>query len=239
VDHLGPGYRTIAYDRRGFGDTTFEAEPHADTDDAVAVLAAEAVASAVVIAASNGGKIALDLALAHPERVEALVLIASAVRGAPEEDPADFSDRVRRLYSTYEAAEEAADPDELNRVEAHAWLDGWAAEEGRVQGSARELFLEMNGRALRSADTGPARELPPLWDRLGEVSVPTLVLCGDLDVLCLPTSEHLATQLPHATYEVLEATGHLPHLEGHPRCLDAITDFLGSLPQRDGPNGSA
>ena len=110
VDHLGGAFRTIAYDRRGFGETTYEAEPHREMDDALAVLDAEGIASAVVVGASNGGQRAIALTLAHPERVRALVLIGAGVSGAPEEDPASFDEGVQRLYAAYEAAEEGDDP---------------------------------------------------------------------------------------------------------------------------------
>jgi pimeloyl-ACP methyl ester carboxylesterase len=219
---IGDDVRTIAYDRRGFGETTYEPETHREMDDALRVLDAAAVGSAIVVGASDGGRRAVDLALAHPERVQALVLIAAGVSGAPEEDPTTFPAPIQRLYAAYEAAEAGDDLAELNRVEAHAWLDGWAAEEGRVTGPARDLFLEMNGIALHAADPGPEVDPEPAWDRLGDIAVPTLVLCGDLDVISTATSDHLADKIPGARYETVVGTGHLPHLEGHPRALAAI-----------------
>jgi len=229
IEHLGTGLRTIAYDRRGFGETTYEPEPYREMDDALAVLDAEDVESAVVIGASNGGQRAIAMALAHPERVGALVLIGAGVSGAPDEDPTTLAAPVQRLYAAYEAAEEGDDLDELNRVEAHAWLDGWAAEEGRVTGPIRELFLDMNGIAIRASDPGPEERLPPAWDNLGGIGAPTLVLCGDLDLLSIPLSEHLAAEIPGARYEELVGTGHLPHLEGHARTLDVIRTFLAEV----------
>lgn len=226
VDALGDGYRTIAYDRRGYGETTYEPEPHLEVDDALAVLDAEGVDSAIVIGASNGGQRAVDLVLAHPERVGSLVLIGASVRGAPEEDLTRFPASVQRLAAAYEAAEESEDLDALNRIEAHVWLDGWAADEGRVAGPVRDLFLDMNGVALHAQDPGPEEEPPPAWDRLGAIAGPTLVLCGDLDVLCTYLSEHLAAEIPGARYEELVGTGHLPHLEGHPRTLEVIGQFV-------------
>jgi pimeloyl-ACP methyl ester carboxylesterase len=229
VEALGSGYRTIAYDRRGFGETAYEPEPHTEVGDALAVLDAEGVHDAIVIGASNGGRRAIDLVLTHPERVRGLVLIGAAVRGAPEEDPTTFDEPVQALYAAYEAAEEGDDLDELNRVEAHAWLDGWAAEEGRVSGAVRNLFLDMNGIAVRSPDPGPDEDLPSAWDRLDAIRVPTLVLCGELDVMSSYLSHHLAAEIPGARYEELHGTGHLPHLEGHPRTLEVITGFVAGV----------
>jgi len=222
-------HRLVAYDRRGFGATTYVAEPHSAVDDALAVLDAAGIERGTLIGASNGGKRAIDLALAHPERVGALVLIGSGVRGAPEQDPADFSPEVQALWAAYEAAEAGDDLDHLNRIEAHAWLDGWVAPEGRVTGPVRDLFLDMNGVALRSEDPGDEHPLPSAWDRLGEIAVRTLVLCGDLDVVSLPTCQHLAAEIPGARFEVLLGTAHLPHLEGHVRTLELIGDFLDSV----------
>ncbi len=232
VAHLDEGYRTIAYDRRGFGETSYEPEPHDPVADAVAVLDAAGVDRAVVIGASNGGRWSIELALAHPERVAALVLIGAGTRGGPEDDPTDHSPGVQALWHAYEAAEEGDDLDALNRIEAHAWLDGWAAPEGRVTGAVRDLFLAMNAVALASPDPGPEQERPPAWDLVGDITVPTLVLCGDLDEVCLPASEHFAATIPNARFEVLAGTGHLPHLESHPRCLAAIAEFLSEPPPR-------
>lgn len=229
IAHLGEGFRTIAYDRRGFGETTYEPEAHDPVADAIAVLDAEDVDRAVVIGASNGGRWGIELTLAHPERVAALVLIGAGTRGGPEDDPTDYSQDVQALWHEYEAAEESHDLNALNRVEAHAWLDGWAAPDGRVSGAARDLFLAMNAIALSSPDPGPERERPPAWDLVSRITVPTLVLCGDLDVVCLPASEHFAATIPGARFELLAGTGHLPHLEGHPRSLAAIAEFLATL----------
>jgi pimeloyl-ACP methyl ester carboxylesterase len=225
VAALAGRHRTVAYDQRGFGETIYEPEPHSAVGDAVAVLDATGVDRAMVVGASNGGRRAVDLALAYPDRVLALVLIGAGLRGGPEDDLDAFSEAVRALYAAYEAAEAGDDPDELNRVEAHAWLDGWSAPEGRVQGPVRDLFLDMNRIAMTAPSPGDDGSVPA-WDRLGAVAVPTLVLVGALDDLCRPTSEHLAREIPGATLEVLEGTGHLPHLEGHARCLEAIRAFL-------------
>jgi pimeloyl-ACP methyl ester carboxylesterase len=226
VAALGSSVATIAFDRRAYGETTYVPEPHSDVDDAIAVLDAAGAAEPVaVIGASMGGRLALDLALAHPERVGVLVLIGSAVRGEPATGfPGPTADE-QRLEAAMQAAGE--DADAVNRLEAHYWLDGPSAPEGRVGGATRELFLEMNAINIAAQPPGEERELPSAWDRLGEIAVPVLVLVGDLDEG--PTrwlSAQLAQRIPGADLETLAGTAHLPHMEGHARCLAAIAGFL-------------
>lgn len=226
ADVLLPTRRTLAFDQRRFGDTVYEPEPHSTVDDALAVLDHAGVRGpATVIGCSMGGTTAMDLALAHPERVERLVLMAPGVRADvyPDETPESW----RALADALEAAEKAEDLSEVNRLEAHLWLDGPTATEGRVVGAARDLFLDMNGRALAAADPGPRLGEPARWDGLAAVTTPTLVLVGDLDTdEEQAAAEYLADQIPGARFERLTGTAHLPHLEAHARCLDAIRQFV-------------
>jgi pimeloyl-ACP methyl ester carboxylesterase len=229
ADALGPGVRCIAPDRRGFGLTTYEPEPHADLVDTVAVLDDLGVAAAAVVGASMGGRLALDLALAHPDRVAALVLVGPGVRGAPVLVP--DSPAVEALDRAIQAAEEAGDLDAVNELEARVWLDGPHAPAGRVTGPARDLFLDMNGIALAAADPGPKADEPDAWDRLGDIAVPTLVVVGDLDVPDdVARADAIGERVPGATVVHLPDTAHLPHVEPHPDCLPTIVSFLAALP---------
>jgi pimeloyl-ACP methyl ester carboxylesterase len=225
---LADDHRVVAFDRRGYGETTYEAEPHDPVADALAVLDHAGVEGPVaVVGCSMGGRLALDLTLTHPDRVDRLVLVGAACRGAPDRFPDEHPESYRELAHAIDVAEEAGDLDEVNTLEAWLWLDGPSARDGRVGGAARELFLDMNGRALRAEPTGDEADPGSAWDRLGEIAVPTLVLIGDLDLEDVAdTSVGLAERIPGATLEWLEETAHLPHLEPHPRCLRAITDFL-------------
>ena len=142
------GHRVVAYDRRGFGETVYVAEPHDDLDDLLAVTAATDARPAVVVGNSRGGGLALDLALAHPDHVTALVLIAPSPSGYPSDDWKEI-DAETEQDASIERAEEAGDLDEVNRLEVRYWLDGVEQAEGRVQGPPRALMLDMNGRGAR------------------------------------------------------------------------------------------
>jgi pimeloyl-ACP methyl ester carboxylesterase len=229
VEQLGPRHRCVAFDQRGFGETTYEREDGwSPVDDALAVLDAAGLRRPVVIACSMGGQTAIDLALAHPDRVAGLVLIGTAVREAPyrslEKGP------TARLSARIEAADAAGDVDEVGRLEAWMWLDGPSVGEGRVDGPARELFLDMNARALRALDPGEQADLSPAWPRLGEITAPTLVMIGRLDAEDVQViDEQAAGMIPGARLRWLDGVAHVPHLEGHSVTLDEIAAFVSAL----------
>jgi pimeloyl-ACP methyl ester carboxylesterase len=229
VDRLSPRHRCVAFDARGYGKTTYEPEDGwSPIADALAVLDAAQLDRPIVIACSMGGQAAIDLTLAQPDRVRALILIGSAIRGAPYPEPetGPTADLTARLA----AAEEADDLDEVNRLEAWMWLDGPAAPEGRVAGRTRELFLDMNGRALRAVDPGEQAELAPAWPRLAEIAVPTLIMIGRLDVEDIQAvDEQAAALIPGARLRFLDGVAHVPHLEGDAATLDEIVAFVDGL----------
>lgn len=220
--------RCISFDARGFGDTTYEAEPGwSPVDDAVRVLDAVGSERAVVVGSSSGGHAAVDLALARPDRVCGLVLIAPAVSGAPYPEP---TERETALDEAAQRAQETGDIDRANELEAQLWLDGPTSPEGRVSGPARTAFLDMNERALRSDDPGPSADHVAAWPRLGAISVPTLVLVGDLDVSDLRAiGRLLAAAIPDASFSTLTDVAHLPQLEAPEVLSDVISDFIRAL----------
>jgi pimeloyl-ACP methyl ester carboxylesterase len=227
VDAL-PDHRCVTYDARGYGRTTYQKQDGwSPVDDAVAVLRAYDGAPAVVVGSSMGGRTAIDLTLTHPELVAALVLVGPAITAAP--DPT-YEPEVLALDDAWEAAEEAGDQEAVNRIEARVWLDGPTAPEGRVTGAPRELFLEMNRRALAAEDPGQQRGDVAAWDRLAEISVPTLLLVGEHDLRYIRENcAHAARSIPGARLVELPGVAHVPHLENDGRTIAEITAFIDAL----------
>ncbi|WP_458095776.1 alpha/beta fold hydrolase [Roseomonas sp. WA12] len=224
MDGIGARSRAIAYDRRGFGGTRAGAEAFSAVSDAKAVMEALAEGGpAVLVGCSQGGRIALDLALRHPASVRGLVLIAPTVTGAPE---ANYSPEIAALMREMNAAESSGDLDRVNAMKARLWLDGPLAPEGRVVGEARRLFLEMNGIALRASPVGTDGDATSAFGQLGELSVPALVIWGDFDFPHIQERcSQVVARLPDAAGHVVAGAAHLPSLEQ----ADAVTDLVAAF----------
>ena len=209
---LAPGLTVVAYDRRGYGETPPSPGPFSHVDDLLAVLDQVADGPVWLVGASAGGGLALDTALTAPDRVAGLVLLGTAVSGAPEPDLDADGQRFMQLW---DQAIAGGDHDELNRLDTWVWLDGPAQPEGRVAGPARDLALAMNAVIIANdvpEDAGASGI--NAWDRLGEIQVPVTVACGDLDVPYLFTrSPELARRLPRGRYQTLPGRAHQPYLE--------------------------
>lgn len=226
---LAPHYRVISYDRRGFGETAYAAEPHDPRADLAALLDALEIERAVLVGNSRGGRVATEFTLALPQRVAALVLVGTAMRGAP--DPVLTPD-VQELSDRLDDLERSGDVDASNALEARIWLDGPSRPEGSVGGAARELFLQMNRRVLTAADAGPEFEPDDggAWPRLGEIDVPVLCAVGSHDLpYVIERSRRIAELVPGAQYAELPGSAHLPQLDDPEAFNEVLRGFLDRL----------
>lgn len=222
------GYRAIAYDRRGFGDTVCDPQaPFSHVGDLAALLDALGLEKVLLIGCSQGGRIAIDFALALPQRVSALMLVANAVSGGP---PLEMPEALRDLYARLEALDAAGDLEAINRFEARIWLDGPLGEEGRVAGAARELFLDMNGRALAHADCEAEEAPPPAWPRLEELVMPVSIVTGALDWPG-PNARNrdMAHRIQNARHFEMAGVAHLLSLEAPEVFNKLMLDFLSQI----------
>lgn len=223
------GWRVISYDRRGFGQSSWQPERFSHVDDLFAVMDACAVDQAVLVGNSQGGRIAIEAALGAPGRVTGLVLVAPAISGQPSMDPTTFSPQLTDLDKELDAAEEAGDTPLVNELEARLWLDGPEQPQGRVGGPARDLFLDMNGRALSAPDVGEDIWDTSAWEQVDQLSAPTLLITGAYDLA--PMNDRLARaagRIPQVS-QVQMQTAHLPMLEDPVSFLQVVSPFLHRL----------
>jgi len=226
LDNLDVDIHAIAYDRRGFGKTVSEDVEFNEIDDLEAVLSHFGVGAAIFVGCSQGGRLAIDFALRHPDRTAGLVLVSSAVSGAPS--PV-FPPEYDPIMLALEHADQTDDVDQINLVEAHAWLDGPLQQNGRVEGVVREMFLDMNGQALRHADLPREEDRTDAWDMLDQVNAPTLLVCGEHDFAhVIERHSILADELVNSADVMIEGCAHLLSMEKPELFNPFLSQFLGS-----------
>ncbi len=170
VPFLAERFRTIRTDLRFFGRSTGPAAPWSWQDDAVGLLDALGIERAAVVGLSMGGKIALDLALAHPDRLWAVAGVAPALGG---HDGAAYS---AEQEARYESAEAAGDLEAAMAIDFEVWAPLGADEEiRRLWRATPDASPPPDGAELRGPAGAPAKE------RLGELAVPTLVVTAKHD----------------------------------------------------------
>lgn len=221
---ISSDYLAVAFDRRGFGQTLTADEPYSQVDDLATVIESIEPTGLILVGCSQGARIAIDYTLENPARVQALVLIGATYSGAPEPE---LDDRTAALDAQIEAAEASGNLDEVNRLEAHLWLDGPNSPEGRVSGALRELFLDMNATALRAPELRGEREPPSAAARLAQIRCPVLLLEGDLDVSFVHDQhDQLAGAFADCSRVVFSGTAHLPTLEKPGAFNELLAGFL-------------
>jgi pimeloyl-ACP methyl ester carboxylesterase len=215
-------FRVVAYDRRGFGETRYKPETFSHMQDLRAVLDGLGIEQANLVGCSQGGRFAVDFTLAYPKRVAKLVLVAPAIGGAPQ--PEELPDDIDNLLQQAEQAQDQNHHDLVNRIEAHMWLDGPRSADGRVPGSARDLFLRMNIIPLKSPSPGKDEAAKDSFKKLKQIEAPTLLIWGDLDFPHLQERcALLGKRIKGAQSALMPGTAHLPNLE-QPKKFNALLD---------------
>ncbi|MDI6105401.1 alpha/beta hydrolase [Actinoplanes sp. NEAU-A12] len=210
------GYQVVRCDLHGYGDSPVPSTSFDEAADVAGLLTGLGIARAAVIGSSGGGRVALDVAARWPERVTALALLCTALRGheaSPELSA--FSDREDALI-------EAGDVDGATDLNVDLWLGPEADEDTRdaVRAMQRHVFAVQ----LAAEEEGePVRvELD-----LTRITAPALLVSGAHD---LPDfreiAVHLAKLLPHARHTELDWAGHLPSLERPDLMNPLLLDFL-------------
>lgn len=228
------GFRVIAPSRFGYLRTAIPADASvaAQADAHAALLAALAVPSATVVGVSAGARSALELAIRHPRRVAALILIVPGTY-APASPVTIEGSRGSRLvfrlvnlgadFAWWLASKVA--PSVLIRfvgVRPELVAAAAKAERDRVINIVRAiepLSLRFSGINL---DSIPALHRLPL----ARVTAPTLVISARDDLFnTLPAAEFAAREIPGATLRIFDSGGHLLVGRGQDT-RKAVRDFL-------------
>lgn len=222
------GLRVLAPDLPGHG-----ANLPRTSDDYTMEAAAEALAALIeqeksgpvhLLGYSMGGRLALYFAIHYPQKVRSLILeSASPGLATPEERAARVAGdnalaaRIERegipaFVSFWESLPLWKSQEKLSAADRQ-WLH-----EERLRNSQRGL-----AESLRRMGTGMQ---PSLWERLGELSMPVLLLAGAEDAKFVAINRQMAGQIPHARLVIVPGAGHTIHLEQAERFRQEVSGFV-------------
>jgi pimeloyl-ACP methyl ester carboxylesterase len=209
--------RAIAFDQRGFGESDHPESGYALPEvaaDAVALLDALDIERATIVGHSYGSFVAREVAIAHPQRVTALVLIGTG-----------FSTWTPVTEGLQAALRELPDP-----------IPEPFAREFQASTAYRPLPPEFFDRIVVESLKIPARLWPVMIDgmvrydataALGKIQMPTLLLWGDRDALfSRAEQDQFLSAVPAARLTVYEETGHCPNWERPEDVAADIASFM-------------
>jgi len=228
----------VAYDRLASGLTQrllpgdWQGEnpysPAQQVAQAIGLMDALGIEKAIFIGNSAGGNVALQTALAHPERVGALILVGATVYGG-----AGAPGWLLPLFKTPQM-------DHLGPLSAR-WLESQGErllelawhDPKRASPEIREGYkktFQVTNWDLALWELTKATHPTGLPDQLHTLSVPTLVLTGDDDRVASPElSRKLAKDIPGATFKIIPECGHLPQEERPALFLEAVQKFVAEI----------
>lgn len=220
LQRLDPGQGFVAYDHRGWGDSTSVPGPYdleQLADDAQRVIDVLGDSRHVLVGHSMGGKVAQMLAARKPAGLTGVVLVAPAPP-APVGVTAHMQETIAHAYDNEEAVLQSID-----LMLTHGGL-------------TPELRRQVVEDSLRGGDQARLA-----WPRQGlvqdvsagvsAIEVPVLVLAGSHDKVEPPTvlADHLLPLIPTASLTVLRGTGHLSPLEVPDQVAAHIDAFVAQL----------
>ena len=240
-DDLAPAlashYRVLALDQRGHGDSDADEAGRYDHEsmarDVEAVCRALGVARLVLCGHSMGGRVALRFAGRNPDALAGLVIVdagpeldergvsritSEAVRQEPVFDsPEQYAMLLARNYPAGRPAAIAR----MARHELRPHADGRYALKLRMD--MRKL---REGRSPEQAERQAKEETARLWEILGKLACPTLVVRGAAsDVLSPETADRMAEVIPKAELCVVPRAAHSVMIDNPEALRDAITRF--------------
>jgi 3-oxoadipate enol-lactonase len=220
-------HRVLSYDQRGLGGSEPVDRPAVMLDyarDLLGLLNHVGIYRAVFVGVSFGGRVAQELALAWPGRVEGLVLVGTSGGGE---------------------GHTPGDPAALTLLERSATLSADQWQHGLMPHLFGPAYLEHQGHRLeRLARWWADHPQPPAaiahqwqamrafdrWSELAAIQSPCLVVHGTADTLSpIANGEALAARIPGARLESMPGLGHSPHVEDPDGFEAALRSFLDEI----------
>jgi pimeloyl-ACP methyl ester carboxylesterase len=219
VPFLAKSFTVTRYDIRPYGRSGPAEKGFSSVDDLAALMDFLGIERASLVGLSLGGRIAIDFALTHPDRLDKLVVMGPGLTGFP------FNQKDEAVLAMLAVAKKG---------DANAAMDLWLKHPMMAPAMARpELATRIrpiamdNARIWTNLAVGERVPNPPAIERLGEIRAPTLVIVGARDVPDIQQIvKLLAAGIRGARVEVIPDAAHMPNMEDAPRVNRLLGEFL-------------
>ncbi len=221
---LSRHFQVIMPDFRGYGKSTVPDGPFRHYEDIHALIGHLRFMPVDIAGCSLGGKVAIEMAIAYPEMVRRLLLVAPGMPGYEYRDEETLAkDAILEGLIAGGKREEVAD------MLVGIWVVGLKRNREAVDSVARALVRQMILDNYASV-TDKYPETPPEFDmmsRLIEIRAPTLVMIGDSDLPDMQAiSQLVAGRIPGAKRLLIPGAAHLPNLENPTLFNQSVIEFL-------------
>jgi pimeloyl-ACP methyl ester carboxylesterase len=199
-------YRVVRYDQRGFGASSLPTAPYSHADDFLALTEHLKLRPVHLVGLSNGGRIALRIAIQEPTAVRTLTLADTALDGYRWSEP--YAQSWRLMYKVGQTDVARA----KDQWSEHP-LFGPARAKPETARALAAMLGRYSGWHFHRADpeVGAGRVGT---DELRKISAPTLVMVGEWDLPDFQAiARFVAAEIPDAALKVIPGIGHMSNLE--------------------------
>jgi pimeloyl-ACP methyl ester carboxylesterase len=212
-------FRVIRYDRRGYGKSSSATGSYSHMDDLVALFEQLEIDSAIIVACSSGGALAIDFTIDYPYKVNGLVLVGAVVGGFSY--TSHMLNRGGHLPESFENDHEESI--------YYVTDDPYAIYFKNTEAKRRALEMLENYPQRIYTHQIFTRRVPPSYLRLNEIKVPTLILVGEFDIPDVHAhAGAINAGILQSRRLVIPNSGHLIPLEQPELFNKTVMDFINS-----------
>ncbi len=227
MSFFAKNYTVVRYDRRSYGKSSAPTVPFSNLDDLAALFAHLKIEKAVLMGMSAGGRLAVDFALAYPDKVTALVLVGAVVGGFPYTEHMGDRGGHQPKFDSLDSAK-AFEQMRLYYVTE----DPYTIYSGNAAAKAKAKRLVLENPRRRGAAANEAAPAVPAYRRLSEIKAPALILDGEFDIPdCHAHAGALNAGIPGSRRDIIRNAAHLVPLEQPEAFNKVVGDFLAGIPR--------
>jgi 3-oxoadipate enol-lactonase len=217
-------FKVIRYDARKHGLTESEPDTFSHHEDLNMLMEKLGINKAVILGLSMGGYVSINFALTHPEKVIALIPVSPGLTGY------EFKDK--EILENQEKMKQAQTYEEVVEYIQRSWTDGPYRTPAQIDSTVREKARMMYFENITNMKRGFKEVLidPPASQRLKEISVPTFVIVGDLDMPgIIEISDMILRDVKNSERLIINGAAHLVNMEKPAEFNKAVIDFISGV----------